>query len=184
MAAKRFAERGVPVLDADAMGHAAIAPGGAAEQPVIDAFGNSITTDGKISRDKLAALVFDDAEALTRLNAIVHPAVFAQIGARLRTLGEEGHSAVLVEAALWAENGKREDWQDGLILVLCNEKERLRRLIHDRGMTQELARQRMARQRAPEKKIPLAHWLVENEGTKEELFDQVDAIVEQINYAR
>src|SRR5690606_21653418 len=52
-AARRFEERGIPVIDADRIGHELIAPGGAAEQAVIAAFGEDILESGTIDRAKL-----------------------------------------------------------------------------------------------------------------------------------
>lgn len=70
------AAAGVPVVDADDLAHAVTAVGGSAYQAVIEAFGAGIVLpDGAIDRRALGRIIFDDAEARARLNAIVHPAV-------------------------------------------------------------------------------------------------------------
>ena len=89
-AARLFAGHGLATIDADRVGHDVIAPGGAAAAAVVDAFGESVTTDGVIDREKLGARVFDDPAALQRLNALTHPVIFAEIGRRCQQLTEQG----------------------------------------------------------------------------------------------
>ena len=176
-AARRFRERGIPVLDADAIGHHVIAPGGSATQDVIAAFGSDILTDGIIDRKKVAALAFSDPSALQRLNRIVHPAIYREIAARCAALAQSGHCTAIVEAALIAENGVKEPFFDGLIVVTCPEALRIERLISQRGMTREDAAQRIAAQSAPERKLALADWVIVNDGARDQLYAQVDGIV-------
>lgn len=180
-AARRFAELGFPVIDADAVGHDVIAPGGAAERAVIEAFGPDIVTAGAIDRAKLGAIVFRDDAARKRLNAIVHPAIGMAIAMRCAALAEKGHGAVVVDAALIAENGRKEDYLSGLILVMSPVELRIQRLIEHREIDLAEARRRIASQTAPETKLALADWVIDNSGTKEELYRQVDAIAREMN---
>ncbi len=180
-AAKRFAARGIPVMDADAIGHDVIAPGGAAEQAVLAAFGQDILSCGKIDREKLSAVVFRDAEARKKLNAAVHPAIFAEIGRRCAALAEAGHQAVIIDAALLGEGGRRDPMLDGLILMLCPEEERVRRLVKLRGMDAAEAQRRMAAQTPPESKRAVADWVIDNNGSIEALHARVDAIAEALH---
>ena len=177
-AARAFARRGVPVIDADRIGHAVIAPGGAACEEVVRIFGAQILgADGAIDRNRLAAAAFADDAARRRLNAVTHPAIFAEIARRCAELAEQGVPAAIVEAALLGENGRVEPMFAGLILVTCPEEERLRRLVAQRGMDPAEARRRIAAQSDPEAKRGIAAWVVENTGNLEDLQTQVDAIV-------
>lgn len=177
---RRFEEQGVPVIDADRIGHAAIEPGGRATDQVIETFGPDILTDGRIDREKLGAIVFEDAAALEQLNALVHPAVGLEMAARTQALEKEGHNAVIIEAALHAEDGKLREGMEGLILVMCPEAERIRRLLEDRDMTEEEAKNRIASQSPPEKKRRLARWVIMNDKDIAHLHAQVDAIVGEL----
>jgi len=179
-ASRRFEERGVPVIDADGLGHVTLAPGGRAEQAVIEAFGEEILTDGRIDREKLGGIVFGDAEALSRLNGLVHPAVGEEMAARTQALEQEGHAAIIVEAALHAEDGTLRPGMDALILVECPRDERVRRLMEDRAMTESEAVRRIESQTPPEKKRELARWVIMNDQDVEHLRQQVDAIVEEL----
>ncbi|MBM3290214.1 MAG: dephospho-CoA kinase [Candidatus Hydrogenedentes bacterium] len=179
-AARRFAAQGVPTIDADAIGHEVIAPGGAAERGVIGAFGDGIVTGGAIDRVKLGALVFRDDAARKRLNAIVHPAIGMTIAMRCAALAEQGHDAVIVDAALLAENGRKEDYLAGLIVVIAPVELRVRRLAEHRGIDDAEARRRIAAQTPPENKLALADWTIDNSGTKDDLYAQVDAIAREL----
>ena len=180
-AGRRFAERGIPVIDADRIGHALLAPGGRAEQAVVEVFGEKILDSGIINREKLAALVFTDAAARVQLNAIMHPLIAREIAVRCGELDAEGHEDVIIEAALLAENGEREAWMNGLVLVLCPEAERIDRLVTFRGISRDEASRRMAAQRPPEQKREAADWVIDNSGPLEALYRQVDQVVEAID---
>lgn len=176
-AGRRFAHHGIPVIDADRIGHDVIAPGGAAEQAVKEAFGEAVLTSGTIDREKLAARIFSDEAARRRLNELVHPLIARTIAMQCGELAGKGHERVIVEAALLAENGRREEWLDGLILVLCSLEERLHRLESSRGIPREAAERRMAAQTPPERKMDAADWIIDNSGTLEALHERVDEVV-------
>ncbi|MBI5091538.1 MAG: dephospho-CoA kinase [Candidatus Hydrogenedentes bacterium] len=183
-AARQFAARGIPVIDADAIGHAVIAPGGAAVEHVINAFGSGVLTDGIIDRKKVGARVFSDPEALARLNALVHPMIYAEVMKRCAVLAEEGHGVVIIEAALLAENGAKEPFLAGLIVVTSPAAVRIERLVSSRGMSRTEAEQRIAAQAPPERKAAFANWVVENDGTIEQLRARIDRIAHEIDHGQ
>jgi len=178
-AARRFATHGIPIIDADAIGHEVIAPGGAAERAVIEAFGSHILTDGAIDRTKLGAQVFRNDEARKKLNSIVHPAIGMAIAMRCAALAEQSER-VIIDAALIAENGKKEDYLSGLILVLCPDNLRVQRLVAHRGIDEAEARRRIAAQTPPEKKLALADWVIDNSGGIDALHARIDEIAEEL----
>jgi dephospho-CoA kinase len=178
--AKQLAAHGLPVLDADQIGHELIAPGGPAVEAVVDAFGEDILTQGVIDRTKLGALVFADSEARARLNAIVHPAIRREIGRRCRRLAREGCKAAVVDAALIAEDLEPPACLDGIILVLTSDELRVQRLVDHRGLSPVDARQRIASQEDPCLKLALARWVIHNEGSLADLHAEADAIGEEI----
>jgi dephospho-CoA kinase len=179
-AARRFATHGIGVIDADQVGHDVLAPGGAAEQAVRDAFGNDILTDGVIDRAKLGARVFADPDALRQLNSLTHPAIFGEIGRRCADLVQAGHRVVMIDAALLAEGGQRESFLDGLVLVLAPAETRSARLVTGRGLAPEQAARQIAAQQPPEDKRPLADWIIDNDGDLAHLHRQVDAIAREL----
>lgn len=183
-AARRFEEHNIPVIDADRIGHALISPGGAAEVPVIQAFGEGVLTSGIIDRAKLGALVFDSPELLAKLNSLVHPRLFQDIARRCQEYAGQGEAHVIIDAALLGERGVKEDWLDALILVSAPEATRVKRLASGRSIPVDVATQRIRAQSDPEAKRPLATWVIDNAGSVDALHQQVDAIVETLLDAR
>lgn len=179
-AAKRFESLGIPVIDADRIGHEVLEPGGAAELGVIEAFGDAIVSAGRIDRKKLAERVFGDPSALKQLNSLTHPAVLEEISRRTARLAQQGHERAIIEAALHAEDGKLADWMAGMILVTCPESIRVDRLVRGRGMSEADARARIAAQTPPERKVPLATWTIVNDGDLANLHRQVEGIAQDL----
>lgn len=180
-AARHLRKHGFPVIDADQIGHELIAPGGAAESAVREAFGEEIVLCGTIDRARLAARVFNDATERKRLNDIVHPAIFMEIGRRCAEYARQGHPAAIVDAALLCENRVREPWLDRVILILAARDKRMHRMVALRGMTTEDAEHRMNAQTPPESKIPLADWTINNDGSLDEFLQEVDDIIKAID---
>ena len=179
-AARRFADRGIPVIDADVIGHELIAPGGAAEAAVIERFGDAALTCGTIDRAKLGAIVFADPQALAALNAIVHPLLAAEIAARCAAHASAGARACVIDAALLGEGAALEPWLDGLVLVAAPVETRVHRLRVHRGMDEAAARARIGAQVDPERKRALARWVIQNDGSLAELYERVDAVIAEL----
>lgn len=183
-AARCFLEFGLPVIDADKVGHDVISPGGAAAEAVTEAFGPDVTVDGVIDRAKLAEVVFRDVAARRKLNDIVHPAIMLEVGTRCAQLADDGHDVVLVEAALLGERGARDPWLSGLILVTCPRALRIERLAAIRGMLPDDTERRMAAQTSPEQKVAFADWVIDNSGTLDALRARVEEVVHAIRQRR
>lgn len=179
-ACSRFEHLGIPVIDADSLGHDVILPEGSAFESVVEEFGTGILSDGYIDREKLGAVVFQDPNALKKLNSLVHPAVQLEIANRCKEYEEKGHSAVLIEAALHGEDGTLRPGMDGLILVLSPVEIRLQRLEERRGIKREEALRRMNNQTPPEEKMALAAWVLDNSKELSHLHEQIDAMVEEL----
>ncbi|WP_419928583.1 dephospho-CoA kinase [Candidatus Poriferisocius sp.] len=180
-AAARFAELGAVVIDVDAIGRDVLAPGGRAEQGVIDAFGPGITDDnGNIDRSKVAAEVFGRPDRLTALEAVSHPAINAELDIKLRSLADGGKvQAVVLDMAVLTESrlGQLESGRGytKVLVVEAPEAVRLPRLI-ERGLTEEQARARMASQASDEQRRAIADHVIVNDGTPEELAGAVDLV--------
>lgn len=162
--AKILSQEGIPVIDADAIGHTVLEPDGAGFQKVLGVFGDDILSDGRIDRTKLSARVFADASLRQALNSIVHPLIQSEVARECAVLAGRGHELVVIEAALIAENGKKDAYLTSLILVACPEEVRLQRLVNQRGLSLEEARSRIAAQAPPESKLALCDHVIDNSG--------------------
>ena len=177
---RRLETHGFPVINADHVGHELLSPEHPIAHCVIDAFGQDILENGKIDRKKLGALVFGDKQALERLNGIMHPELKQEIRRRCDLYDQQGHSIIIVDAAILGENGMLDPWLDGLILVLADMETRVHRLTEVRGMTENEARARIAAQVPPEQKRPLATHVLENNGSLKDLYTDVDMLAKEL----
>ncbi len=130
-AAKFFAAAGVPVHDSDAVVHALYA---GEAVPLIEAAFPGSTASGKVDRTKLAAMVLNDSAALARLEAIVHPLVFASREKFLAEAQARGAPVVVLDVPLLFETGA--DSRCHAVVVVSAPAEVQRRRAFERpGMT-------------------------------------------------
>ncbi len=180
-AAGRFGELGAAVIDVDAIGREVLAPGGRAEQGVINAFGPGILgEDGHIDRGKVAAEVFGRPDRLAALEAVSHPAINAELDVKLQGLADGGQvqvvvldMAVLTESRLGQLESGRGYTQ--VVVVEAPEAVRLPRLV-ERGLTEEQARARMASQATDAQRRAIADHVIVNDGSPEDLASAVDQV--------
>lgn len=178
--ARCFSEKGIPVIDADGIGHKLIEPNGLAEQEVIRTFGKNIKSGNSIDRSKLGAIVFADPPALQELNSITRPLIIEEIKRQCGDLEKAGHGVVVTDAAILADNTK-ECWLDSLIVVRASREQQCRRLVSDRGMTESEAYRRIDSQVPIEMKLQYADWTINNDGTVGDLRTKVQHIIEELN---
>ncbi|HSQ17653.1 MAG TPA: dephospho-CoA kinase [Anaerolineales bacterium] len=159
-------------IDADALGHRAIAKGAPAYQPVLDTFGRWILgPEEQIDRSKLARIVFNDPEALSCLEAIVHPLVRQAVDLLIRRSKER---VIVVEAIKLLESPLRQSC-DSLWVTYAPPEVQLSRLVQKRGLTAAVARQRILAQPLQEDKIAVADIIINNEGSFEDAWRRVSA---------
>lgn len=167
-----LAERGAVIVDADAITKDLQRPGQPVFAAMVERFGEGIVAaDGTLDRQAVADLVFGDSEALADLNAIVHPAVGAEIARRLGEEAETDH-VVILDVPLMVEGGRT--GFVGLIVVDVDPELAVRRLVEQRGMREDDARARMARQASREERLAKADRVIDNSGTLDDLRRQVD----------
>ncbi|MGH9482022.1 MAG: dephospho-CoA kinase [Terriglobales bacterium] len=173
-------ERGVPVVDADAISHHVLQ--GEAKAAVVEQFGPGIEgKDGRVVPERLAALVFAPGahQALTALNKILHPRIIAEADRELRRFGSEGAAMAGVEAALFIEAGRLGGF-DKVILVEAGVEERVRRFVARGSGTADQARGRMAHQWSDEEKARYADYIIENDGPLAATARQVEVMLARL----
>jgi dephospho-CoA kinase len=156
---------GAHVIDVDAVGRQVIAPGGRAEAAVLAEFGPSIATaDGNIDRASLARAVFGKPDELSRLTAISHPAINAELADRIDTLPADGvvvlDMAILVESNL----GRLPDGRgySKVVVVEAPDELRVQRAVA-RGMQADDVRARIASQASDEERRAVADVVILND---------------------
>lgn len=166
--ARAWADAGAHVIDADLLARRAVEPGSAGLERVREAFGDGVMDGDALDRDALRRQVFSDAEARERLEAIVHPEV-----ARLREreearLRERGVDIVVHDIPLLFEVGLEDEF-DMVVLVDAPRSTRLERLMRDRGLPLDEARDMVDAQMAASVKRGRSDRVIENDGTLDEL---------------
>lgn len=179
-----LAARGAVVIDADAITRELQARGEPVFETMVARFGPGIVgDDGTLDRQAVADIVFADEAALADLNAIVHPAVGTEMARRLEAEAATDHVVVLdvpllVEAAAETERGAGSStpWGDmaGIIVVDTDPEIAIARLVGQRGLREEDARARIARQASRENRLAIADFVVPNDGTRDDLEAQIE----------
>jgi dephospho-CoA kinase len=160
-------------IDADAIVHDLYLPGQPLVAQLAQEFGSEILdASGGVDRKALGALVFDDTEKLRRLETLVHPAVQEAIIGQIRLI-PDGQVGVL-DAIKLIESGYA-SLCHGIWIVRCSPETQLRRLVEQRGMSEEEARARLAAQPPIEPKLAQATEIIDNDGSLEDLQRQVTA---------
>lgn len=179
-----FRELGAVVLEADRVAREVVAPGTDAYRKILEVFGRDLALpDGSLDRRKLGQIVFKDAVARRRLNAITHPEIRRRVQAQIEQLAVEHPDAVvLVDIPLLLDTAGRDAFDlDGVIVVLATPEQQISRLIARDGLTLEEAEQRLAAQRPLAEKALEADWVIDNTGTIERTRSQVEALWNELN---
>lgn len=170
-----FRELGATIVDADEAAHAVYAPGTPGFDAVVQAFGRDFVRDGRVDRAKLGDLVFRDANARSRLNAIVHPRVRDWMAERTTEAVERGADVVIHDVPLLFENGLQGLYSK-TVLVYARPETQLARLVAERGLSLARANSMLAAQMPIGDKRPLADYVIDNDGSFEDTRRQVNEV--------
>ncbi len=163
--AEELGRCGAAVIDADRVGHAVLRRGNPPWRRVRAEFGRAISLpDGRMGRGRLGAVVFAGPAARARLEAILHPAIEEALRVRVGRLARSRVAIVVIEAALLPESGL-DRTLDGLAVVMAGKEAQMERLVRDRGLDPEEARERISAQWSGSRKAERATWVIENDGT-------------------
>ncbi|ROS74412.1 dephospho-CoA kinase [Cellulomonas sp. PhB143] len=173
--AERLAERGAVVVDYDLLAREAVRPGSVGLDGIVAAFGADVVLpDGTLDRAATATLVFGDAQARARLDAIVHPEVRRLAAEREAAVAAGDARAVVVhDVPLLVETGRTDDF-DLVLVVQAPEALRRERLVAGRGLSTQDAGGRIAAQASDEQRAAAADVLLDGSGDLAALRAQVD----------
>ncbi len=173
--AKIFESLGIPVFNSDTAAKNIINNDAEVVSQVISQFGE-MYQDGKLNAEKMAQIVFNDKEALEKLNNIIHPKVRRYFE---KWVSEHSDAPVLIkEAAILIESDAYR-LMDKIILVVASEKERIARVVKRDNVSTENVKERIQSQLSDEEKQRYADFSINNDG-KQMLIPQVLEIYKQI----
>lgn len=172
--ARRLVELGATLVDADQVAREVVLPGTVGLARLVEQFGEGVLdADGALDRPGLGEIVFGDQEARQRLNGILHPL----IGERTAELiAEAPRDAVIVQDVPLLVEGAMAASFPLVMVVHTPEPERIRRLVEDRGMTEDAARARIAAQADDEARRAAADVWLDNSGSADAVRAAVDEI--------
>ena len=172
--AKMFASLGGRVIDADKICHSLIKPQTSVYKKIIRHFGREVLANNKaIDRKKLSEIVFKERSKLGLLNRLIHPKALKEIQGIIRK--EKKSKLIIVDAALLVET-KFYKRLDKLIVVKTQKDKQILRIIKAKGMTKKEILDRIEKQAPLKKKLALADFIIDNNGSKKETLIQVRKI--------
>jgi dephospho-CoA kinase len=164
-------------IDADAVVHKLYLSGQPIAVKVAEAFGPRVVSpDGSIDRKALGDIVFRDAEAMRRLEAIVHPAVSQALAHELASVSPTG--MVVIDAVKLLEGGSGKFCQSKWMIV-CSEEQEFARLVARNQFSAEEVWARIHAQPSVADRLPLVDEVIDNSGTLEDTRKQVAAAFER-----
>ncbi|MBR3032333.1 MAG: dephospho-CoA kinase [Clostridiales bacterium] len=173
-----FRDKGVEVLDADEISRKVTDVGGVALPEIAELFGpRAITANGALNRKYVASLVFTEKKKLDKLSAIVHHYVLTTIGEEIAKAAERKVKLIVLDVPIPVKHGFV-DVCNQILVVSSNDEIRLERLVL-RGMDRDDARKRMAMQMTREEYEELADRVLVNDGTIEELYEQIEKYIKE-----
>jgi dephospho-CoA kinase len=177
LASQFFAELGAMVIDADQLARSAIERGSKGFDEVVSVFGDSVLNNGDIDRRALGDLIFKDSSAKEKLENIVHPFVRREFEEAVASL--KADEVLVYEIPLLVETGA----QDRFDIVITVESEMENRVarLRARGMHISEIEARIAAQASREQRVEVADFLIENNGTEDELLRQVENIWDSLH---
>jgi dephospho-CoA kinase len=175
--ADMFAAHGVTIVDTDAVAHALTAAGGAAIPAIRDTFGNDvIAEDGALDRSAMRTIVFGDAAARKRLEAILHP----MIGHCCDLMIDSAAGPyTMVVVPLLVESGRWRARIDRLLVVDCPVETQIARVMQRNRFERVQVEAIMATQATREARLAAADDVIDNGGNAEALEPQVNALHER-----
>ena len=179
---KLLSKKGAVPINSDEIGHQLLKRGSPVMEALLKAFGTDILDEsGDVSRQKLGTIVFRDKAARERLNAIMHPPIVQQSRSEAnRLVAKDANCVVLIDAPLLIE-ANSQDTVDVIVVVTASTQIQLQRLLEraiaqNRPLSQAEAQARIDSQMPLSEKVKYADFVIENNGTLEELEQKVDSL--------
>ena len=173
-------QKGIPIIDCDVEARHVFDVGQKAYYDVIAEFGDEILNDDKtINRKKLASIVYPDKEKVKRLNEINHPSVIERTYELLDVYRDAGIDIAVIDAPLLIEAGMNK-MADEVWVVYTDIEVQIKRAMARDNSTYESVADRMKNQVSAEEKIKYADKLINNNGTREELYRQIDKLLAEM----
>jgi len=180
-ASKFFEKLGAFILDADKEAKNLLEKNEIVQHEVISEFGTDIiNTTGKVDKNKLARVAFQDVDHQRRLNSVVHPYIYDLIDKTFDKVLNDGKYAVfIIDAAMIYESGYYIHL-DYIIVITAQLKNRMERALARKTLTREEILKRIEFQWPEEEKVGMADFVIHNDGSEKELNDNIKSIIKKL----
>lgn len=179
--AHMFTSFEIPIIDADIVAREVVEPGEEAYEKIVETFGKDILkNDQTLNRKKLGKIIFSDEKKRKQLNQITHPIIRKEMQRQKDVYIQQGEKCVILDIPLLFENNLTKE-VDYTVVVYTTKETQLKRLMKRDCLTEEEAKQRINAQMSIEKKRKRADYLIDNNGTKKETFEQVKDLLSQFD---
>ncbi len=174
--AELFAQRGINVVDTDAIAHALTLPGGAAMAAIRAEFGDAAASaDGALDRTAMRALVFADPSARKRLEAILHPLIRAESERQIAHKATGSAYAILM-VPLLIESGDYRKRVNRIAVVDCAESTQIERVVSRSGLARSEIERILAAQATRAERLAAADDIIDNDGALAGLAPQIERL--------
>jgi len=180
-ASKFFEKLGAFILDADKEAKNLLEKNEIVQHEVISEFGTDIiNTTGKVDKNKLARVAFQDVDHQRRLNSVVHPYIYDLIDKTFdKVLSDGKYDVFIIDAAMIYESGY-DIHLDYIIVITAQLKNRMERALARKTLTREEILKRIEFQWPEEEKVGMADFVIHNDGTEKELNDNIKSIIKKL----
>ena len=166
-------ELGALVIDSDQLAREVIERGSPGYEEVVNAFGDSILSEGQIDRSKLAAVVFDKTDLRKKLESIIHPLVREAAEKLAKKLPSGAILINQIPLLVEGDGAKRFDY----VVTVSADEEIRRERLRLRGLKDYEITQRMAAQVSDSQREKIANYIIRNDGSIDELTRAVEALM-------
>ena len=178
-AARLFASFGVPIIDVDVISHQLTERGQPTLAKLVDTFGGDyLDPDGRLDRKKLRDLVFKSPEALAKLEAVMHPAIFSQAQTELLSQPKTVYQVLVVP--LLFEGKQYLPFIRCSLVIDCDEETQIQRVMSRSQMRREDVLAIMAKQLSRKARLAQADVVINNTGNLDEFSQSIRAFHEKM----
>lgn len=173
-------EQGAVIIDADVVSREVVRPGAKGLSGLTAEFGRKILhEDGTLNRAALGDIIFNSKEKRDIVNGILHPLIKEEMLAQVESATQKGTDVVVLAIPLLFES-HCERYCDAVLVADIDPNTQIQRLIERNGYTKEQAQARVSSQMDPTERHKRADFVVDNNGSKEETYRQIDILLENV----
>lgn len=175
--AQIFEQLGCYIHESDASAHQLMEPSKPAWKAIVDHFGRKILNpDETINRSVLGGIVFSDPKERQYVDGLIHPLVMKKKKEIVRRIENQGRHKIFVSVAALTIEAGFSGYFDKIVVVYCDQKTQLNRLMERDGIGRKEALKKIKSQMRPEEKLNAADYIIHTSGTIQQTVEQAEQV--------